>query len=119
MSTQTWTYSLILYFVLGFIIVSLFSLAGAFQDQKMQVSYAMTSSGQNISSSDFSQSPVSGHSTSSYFKDVFSFFVWNISITDMGVLSDYFWVLRIFLVWIPLTFLIISLYYSLPFTGGH
>lgn len=119
MSTQTWTYGLIIYFVLCFTIVSLFSAAGAFSDGSMTATASMTTSGRNVSSTDFNPSPVAGHSTNSYFKDIFSFFVWNISISDTGVLGSYFWVIRIFLVWIPLTFLLISIYYSLPFTGGH
>lgn len=120
MGTQEWIYGLTLYFVGISIIVSLFSLAGAFSPGEFQTSggYNPQQSGQ----ANFSDMPTGVTSTFSmgrFFKDVFNFFVFNISIgNDGSLIYQYLWLIRIIFVYLPVTFLIIAVWYSLPTIGG-
>lgn len=120
MGAQEWIYGLIIYFVGIFIVFTLFSIAGVFNQGQINVEggYNPIQKG----SSNYSDLPTGVTSTFSigkYFKDVFSFFVFNISIgTENSTLYNYFWIIRVIFVYIPVTFLIIALWYSLPTIGG-
>jgi hypothetical protein len=116
MSAQDWVYGLIVYFVGIFIVFTLFSIAGVFNQGEINVQggYNPILKG----STNYSELPTGVTSTFSigkYFKDVFSFFIFNISIgTDDSILYQYFWIFRVIFVYIPVTFLVLAIWYSMP-----
>jgi len=103
-----WIYRIIIYYWGVALVVILFSLAGAFDDG------SITS---NVAYSDFSGAgvindtitintdSVDAPSVNTVIKDLFSFTVFNISINGDGILVEYLWVVRFFLVWLPAIFL--------------
>jgi hypothetical protein len=117
MGAQTWMTGLILYFVGIAVVVSLFSIAGAFSDGNVQVTnfYDAQLKG---SVNESIEVPSKSFKWSGFFADVFSFFVFNVSFTDNSVLIEYLWLIRIIFVYLPLTLLVITFYYSLPTIGG-
>ena len=120
MAAQEWIYGLTLYFIGIAIVVSLFSLAGAFTPSQFSTHGGYNP--QQAGSANFSNLPTGVTSTFSmgkFFKDIFSFFVFNISIgNDGSIIYQYLWLIRIIFVYIPVTFLVIAIWYSLPTIGG-
>lgn len=111
------------YFALLFILITLFSIAGVFQHNEVIVDqrFASAFSGSlNASASPPAGSPdgLSAFKWNSYFKDIFSFFFWNISIYDDSELMNWLWMIRIILVYLPLIFLLITIWYSVPTVNG-
>ena len=118
MSAQSWIQGLTLYFVFIFIIVSLFVGGGLIASSPVTGGYT----GQkltplNQSSSDESTGLFGGFNLSRYIKAVFSFFAFNIYFTD-STLLQYIIIIRILFVYIPLFFLALAIYYSLPTVSG-
>lgn len=118
MGTQSVVNGCILYFIGLFIIVSLFAIIGAFPKNEVITDsrFSSTLSG-SINASRVADS-TDKLKIGTVFKDVFSFFFWNISFTDNGILIDYLWLIRILFVYLPLLVLLISIYYSLPFVSS-
>jgi hypothetical protein len=120
MPAQEWIYGLVIYFVSIFIIITLFSMAGVLQTNSVIVSggYNPVQKG-SVNASDLPTGVTSSFSWSKWFKDVFSFFVFNISIgNDGSLLYQYFWIFRIMLVYLPVLALILAIWYSLPTVGS-
>jgi len=117
MGAQEWVYGLTIYFISIFIFVTLFSIAGVFTEVQATGVTTTMDAYQSANASQMS-TVTTGFSWTRTFKDVFSFFVFNISISHSGVIMDYFWLFRIILVYVPLAFLVLALYYSAPFTSG-
>ena len=113
--------ALSIYFSLLFIVVSLFSIAGMDNDLVVNENFKHNTFYNGSSPNTYGTLQDSGtsfFSFSDYFTDVFSFFAWDIHAKD-GYDDDkeifgYFWILRIFLVYIPLLVLILSVWYSFP-----
>lgn len=120
MGAQEWVYGLILYFVGVFIIITLFSIAGVLNSSQIHVTggYNPVQKG-SVNASDLPTGVTSSFSWSKWFKDVFSFFVFNISIgNDGSLLYQYFWIFRVILVYLPVLALILAIWYSLPTVGS-
>lgn len=106
-----------IYFSCVLIFLFLLTNAGAFDSSVMTTAGQInTLPGTDVNSSSGTV-PDRLSSGTSYFKVLFSFFAWNISITS-GFLADYLWVIRVIFVWVPLLFAGMAFYYSLPFTSG-
>lgn len=127
-TTQDWMYGFIMYFVGSFLFVSLFSIAGVFRENEIVTDTRFSSSLQgnvdqnvNVTSLiDPSVNLFSGFKWGNYFKDVFSFFFYNITIYDntQGELMKNMWIIRIILVYLPLLAFLLCVYYSLPTVSG-
>lgn len=126
-TTQNWMYGFIMYFVGVFLFVSMFSIAGVFQNNEVVTDNRFSTdlrgnidTGINVTGTDTSISLLGGFKWGNFFRDLFSFFFWNISIYDnsQGKLMDSMWIIRIFLVYIPLLAFLICLYYSIPTVSG-
>jgi hypothetical protein len=117
MAAQEWIYGLTLYFVGIFIAITLFSIAGATSDVSVQGGYNPQQQG----GANFTSMPTGVTSTLSigtYFKDVFSFFVFNISLPTDTLIGQYLWLIRVIFVYLPVLFLVIAVWFSLPTMGG-
>jgi len=121
-STSDYMFSLIIYFIGLFIIVSLFSISGAFNsggvvfDDRFSssLSTATLNNATGNQADDLTMIP-----KQSYFKDVFSFFFWNINVYQgSNTLITYMWLIRLLFVFLPLLALILTIYYSLPTISG-
>jgi len=120
-NTQTWTYGLIIYFIGLIAIVTLFGIANSFSSNEVTTTgisdmYADLDQTTNQSQGYASSGNVDWGDT---FKFIFSFFAWNLYVNEGVTLMQYLWLVRLFLVWLPFLALIVTLYYSAPFTGGH
>ena len=117
MSTQTWTYLLVGYFVYLAIIIGVLNNSGLMDGSVT----SMTNPGiydynSNASVSLESPPSTSAFSSGGYLQAVWDFTLnWNI---DLGI-GVWMWVIRILFVYLPILALVLSVYYSLPFTGGH
>ena len=101
--------------------VSLFSMGGLFTDDEVTIDNRFTSSlTGNLNSSVIGEDPPSAwsFSWSGYFKDVFSFFFWDIQFYTGTQLFEYMWLIRMIVVYMPLLALIIAFYYSIPTVSG-
>ena len=115
-NAQDWVFGLTIYFTGLFIVVSLFSIGGMF-DGSVDIDARFSSSiSSNINQSQSADDL--GFSLTDYFKDVFSFFFWDIQILEGTQLMSYMWLLRILLVYLPLLALVLSIYYSLQTVSG-
>jgi hypothetical protein len=120
MGAQEWIYGLVIYFVGISIVISLFSIAGVLNPNQFHSSggYNPQQQGQ-ANFSDLPTGVTSTFSMGKFFKDIFSFFVFNISIGSPGsIIYQYLWLIRIIFVYMPLTFLALAVWYSLPTVGG-
>ncbi len=117
MGSQTYMTAFVIYFIGLFIVVSLISLGGGFASGEVRVSlgYDPVIKG---SVNDTAVTPGQSFKWSSFFKDVFSFFVFNVSSTGETFITQYLWLVRLIFVYIPLTLLVITFYYSLPTVSG-
>lgn len=124
MGTQTVAIGLILYFLGIGIFVTLLSAAGAFSDSS--VVYNNPAQIADMATPDYNESYVDTEAISGakpwnigvWFKDIFSFFAWDIHSTDSGELGQYFWLVRVLFVYLPMVLLIITIYYSMPTVSG-
>lgn len=126
--TQDWLYALILYFTGLLIVVSLFSIGGMFTsiEGSTNIQFSQSLKGQvHNKSGEVSAPSISVFSWKSYFTDVFSFFFWDINVYDqdksvarVGILVDYFWIVRIIIVFMPLIALLLCIWYSVPTVSG-
>ena len=117
MGAQEWVMGLTIYFIGVIVMVTLFSIAGVFS--------VSTSGGHlptpiyNSTSTNLPTGITSTFSIGKILKDVFSFFVFNISISDTSsFIYSYIWLVRLILVQIPVLALLISVWYSLPTVGN-
>ena len=125
-STQEWTYGLAYYFAFLFIIAILFSISGVFaNNHDVVINDQFLSSFNNdinqsrwVDGSNESLDTIGSYSISTTFKDLFSFFFFNISFYNHGVLMNYLWIVRLIFVWFPLLMLVLTIYYSLPTVSG-
>ena len=125
-STQSWTYGFIYYFVFVGIIVTLFSISGVFADNHDVVTPAEFGNtyGLDANTTRWDEgettdtNELGSYSISTTFKDLFSFFVFNISIYNHSGLMAYLWLIRLLFVYLPLLMLSLSIYYSLPTVSG-
>lgn len=120
-STQTWVYALIIYFLGLTVVVTLFGIANSFPNGEVTTAgvsgiYEAIDDTTNETNAYAQSGNIDWGET---FKFVWSFFGWNLYVNDGEVLMQYLWVVRIFLVYLPLLALVVSLFYSLPFIGGH
>lgn len=118
--TQDWMTGLSVYFIGMFVIVSLFSIAGVFREHEV-ITTADEFSSNLKGEADAEASPapsLNPFSWKGFFKDIFSFFVWDIQINEEGTLMNYFWLVRIIIVYIPLLVLLLTLWYSVPTVSG-
>ena len=119
--TQTWLYALIIYFSGLMVIVSLFSIGGMLTPDQVTTSTGFSRSlGGEVhnESGEVSAPSVSVFSWKSYFKDIFSFFVWDINVYEGKILMEYFWIIRIIIVYLPLIALLTCIWYSVPTVSG-
>jgi hypothetical protein len=118
MATQNWIYGLSIYFVGIFIIVSLFSMGSLLSNDVTQTTGNFKTDSQSYNRSQVADNQ--GFSMGTYFGEVFSFFIWDIGYynTDQSILMQYFWIIRLIIVWIPGLFLALAIYYSLPTVSG-
>ena len=117
MGISNTTFGLIVFFLVEFVIVSLFSMSGSFASSEVVVDTRFANTVAVTNESQYQADDLS-FNTGFYFRDLFSFFFWNISIYSGATLMTYFWIVRLFIVWLPLTMLILSIYYSLPTVNG-
>lgn len=98
------------------------SIGGSFADNTVTTSGGYTaqmlSNQSHIEAPEGSTGLLGAFSMKSYFKDLFSFFVFNISINEGEVLMSYLWLIRLIFVYMPLLFLTLSIYYSMPTVSG-
>lgn len=107
----------IIYFSCIFIFIGLLNSAGAFTTQ-MSTTYGKVNLEPNTEINKTSTSIGNTlNNGKSYFGVIFSFFLWNIEITD-GFFADYLLPIKIIFVWIPLIALLVAFYYSLPISSG-
>lgn len=123
MGAITYLYGFIAYFTFLILLASLVSLGGGFSSNNFlttsQDNFFQQNSNINRSIDESDVSIVSGFRWKTFFADIFSFLVWDISInSDDEILSQYFWIIRILIVWIPLAYLILAIYFSLPTVSG-
>lgn len=125
-NTQTWTYGFIFYFTFLFIIVTLFSIAGVFANNHDVVindeftsSFGLNTINQTrwVDGDTDSTATVGSYSITTTFKDLFSFFYFNISIYNHGIMQ-YLWLIRLIFVGLPMLGLVLTIYYSLPTVSG-
>jgi hypothetical protein len=120
-TTQNWVYGLIIYFFSVFVIVSLMSLGG-YLSSNVQTEGGYTP--QQLRNMSRIEAPagdtslIPDYDLKSYAKDIFSFFLWNINVTGDSLLANYMWLVRLIFVYLPLLFLAIAFYYSLPTVSG-
>jgi len=117
MGTQTWTYLLIGYFVYLAVIIGVLDTSGLMDGSVTTTTnpdvYTYSA---NSSASLESPPSTSAFSSGGYLQAVWNFTLnWNI---DLGI-GAWMWIIRIFFVYLPILALVLSVYYSLPFTGGH
>ncbi len=108
----------ILYFVLLFVVVSLFSIAGVFTQNEVIVDQKFASSLTGSINETAPAPTISPLKWGNFFKDIFSFFFWNISIYDDSELMNWLWLIRILFVFLPLIGLLITIWYSVPTVSG-
>ena len=119
MGTQTWTYLLIGYFVYLAVIIGVLNSSGMMGDGS--VINTTTNPGiydysSNASASLESPPSTSAFSSGGYLQAVWDFTLnWNV---DLNI-GFWMWIIRILFVYLPILALVLSVYYSLPFTGGH
>ena len=122
MGVQDWTYALVIYFFGVFVVLTLLSLGGAFADNSVTSTGGYTpqtlANQSQIEAPEGSTGILGAFSMKSYFKDLFSFFIFNISINEGDVLMSYLWLIRLIFVYMPLLFLTLSIYYSMPTVSG-
>lgn len=107
-----------------FAIVSLLSIGGVFDG-------SLVTSTNGFATTDYSYNdtePPSGIDSYvfgsfdfiGYLGDLFSFFVWDIHFYDgdQVFIMNNFWLVRMFIVWLPLFYLILTIYYSVPTVSG-
>lgn len=118
-NTIDYAHAHIYYFIMLFVIITLFSIAGVFRNNEVitnsQFSSSLTATINKSGEPSPSLSPLKWRD---FFKDIFSFFFWNISIYDGDVLIEFLWIIRIIFVYVPLLSLIITLWYSVPTVSG-
>jgi len=105
-----WIYRIIIYYWGIALVIILFSLAGAFDDASMtaQTNYAgFSGAGVMNDTITINDAAADAPSVKTVVQDLFSFSIFNISIYGDGLLVDYLWVVRFFLVWLPGMFLAI------------
>lgn len=112
----TMTYGIVAYYLLLAIVIMLFSMGGAFDNQEVitttpDISQELTS---QINQSELPDSFVESFGIGKTIKNLFSFFVFNISITTKGVM-DFLWLVRIIFVYFPALLLTITILF---FTRG-
>lgn len=125
-ATQTYMNGFIYYFSFLFIIVSLFSLSGVFSDnhdlivsQQYAGRYGITINQSQYSEGFAEEIGVFGSfKLKNYFSDIFSFFLFNISIYNHSTIMEYMWLIRTLFIYLPLLALGINIYYSLPTVSG-
>ena len=122
-NTIKFMHGYIVYFLGMFLLVTLFSIAGVFQNNEVIVDQRFStafSGGVNSSASPSAAAPtgLSAFKWNSYFKDVFSFFFWNISIYEDTELMNWLWMIRLLFVYLPLLGLLIAIWYSVPTVNG-
>ena len=116
MGISNTVFGLTIYFTVLFIMVSLFSIAGVFSNNDLVTDPRFSTA---VSSSiNSSVDSISVTTPNSAFKDVFSFFFWNISFYNNTILMSYLWLFRIIFVYLPALWLMLSFYYSLPTVNG-
>lgn len=114
--TIDWVYGLVLYFVGLFIIVSLFSIGGMFEGNTIADTRFSTALSGQVNQSQTAEDL--GFSLGNYFRDVFSFFFWDVQFITGTQLFTYMWLIRIIIVYLPLLALVLAIYYSLPTVSG-
>jgi len=119
MGTQTWTYLLIGYFVYLAVIIGVLNSSGMMGDGSVintTTNQDIFTYGANASETLESPPSTSAFSSGSYLQAVWDFTLnWNV---DLNI-GFWMWIIRIFFVYLPILALVLSVYYSLPFTGGH
>jgi len=118
MAVQRYMIGSVVYFTLLFVVVSLFSISGVFTGNEVVTNVEFSSSLQSSNINDTQNVNDLGFNHRSYFKDIFSFFAWNINVYEGITLMSYFWIFRIVFVYIPILILILNIYYSLPTIAG-
>jgi hypothetical protein len=99
------------------IFLFLLTKAGAFDSSLSTTAGQInTLPGQDVNASS-STVPTKLSGGTSYFKVLFSFFAWNITISS-GFLSEYLWVFRVVFVWVPILFAGLALWYSTALSSG-
>jgi len=106
-----------IYFSCILIFLFLLTIAGAFDSSISTTSGRVSIRPGTDVDSNSSTVPTKLSSGLSYFKVLFSFFVWNISISS-GFLASYLWVIRVVFVWVPLLFAGMALWYSTALSSG-
>ena len=106
-STQNWFYGLMLYFIGITIIITLFSSANASSDYVFTTPNALvdnTNPDANITTPDAGSSYNIVTGGSSFWDYFWGFYVWDFAgVYGQGTLMNYFWIIRLLLVWLPLT----------------
>lgn len=114
MTAQHYLNALIIYFVGLFILCNLMFMAGA-TDNSYTTSYQKFDLQKQAVNDTKLQAPT-GLGSTSYFKSLFSFFVWDFSFSN-GVLSNYQFFFKLIFVWLPLIILALTFWYSTAFSG--
>lgn len=112
-NTLTFTIGMVIYYTMLAVVLTLFSLSGVFDPTEIQTTHAEISTevqyrvnGSIIPSDDTFESSFRVGKT---FKDLFSFFVFNISIYDGSILMEWLWIIRIFFVYLPALILTLAM----------
>ena len=117
-NTQKWTFVLSMYFILVFILVTVSYSSGYMTTSQIAINTDYASNlNTDVNSSQLGQDieDISIWNWNDYFGVVFSFFAFDIvGVFEGNILMQSFWIIRIFIVWLPLLGLLYSLYYSLP-----
>lgn len=123
MGTQSIVNYLIVYYIFLIAISTLFYMSGFLGDESV---YIENPGIDGVLASNVTDDLPSGDvglfssfSFSGWFKTLFSVFVFDLNMVGgSGLLAQYFWVIRILLVWLPGVFGVLSVYYSLPTVNG-
>jgi len=112
MGSQAFTYALIAYFVIVSIFVGLLSYGGLLSDGSITVTQneAINSYGPNTTYSTVIPDSASSWNVGTYITDLFGFFVFGVELDGVGA---FMWIIRLVFVYIPLLFLVLSIYYAI------
>lgn len=114
MSVQTWTYALIGYFVMIGVFVSILSYGGVLGENSITTNDGVYNYEGNTTVIPPDTTYADTWNIGIWLGDLFGFFVFGINL-DVGV---WIWLIRTIFVYMPLTALILSIWYSMPTVSG-
>lgn len=121
MGAQSWVVGLGIYFLGIGLLTLLGNLAGIFDDDAVVLAGGANYQQLGAINTTVTAGDVGlfgGFKFSTFLKDIFSLFVFNISVSGDSLFVQYLWLIRILFIWLPGVMFVLGIYYSLPTVAG-